>query len=212
MTQTTHLAQDVAPQTWRNGGGQTRELFTWPPDDESQASWQWDLRISVADITQDGPFSNFDGVTRCFAVVQGAGVALAFAERTLVQGMGDTPLVFDAAHAPACTLIDGPTVDLNVMVRSGEVSMKLIADNAAAVAISPHFGLFTRVSGTLRDGANQCVRLPAQCLFWDDAVVSGTQWHFEADTFDADPQGWWLGYVPATDEGSAEEVGTVESS
>src|SRR6218665_1188986 len=63
-------ANDVAPQRWKNDGGWTRELLAWPhPAD-------WALRISVADIEADGPFSAFEGVQRWFAVLAGAGVRL----------------------------------------------------------------------------------------------------------------------------------------
>jgi environmental stress-induced protein Ves len=61
-------------QTWRNGGGSTRELLAWP---EAGA---WQLRISVAEITRDGPFSAFAGVQRWFAVLRGDGVRLRLGE------------------------------------------------------------------------------------------------------------------------------------
>ena len=48
----------VTAQAWRNGGGVTRELLTWP------AAQAWALRISVADIERDGPFSAFPGIER----------------------------------------------------------------------------------------------------------------------------------------------------
>ncbi|WP_413880799.1 HutD family protein [Candidatus Aalborgicola defluviihabitans] len=64
-----HLA-DVAATQWRNGGGLTRELASGP----AGADWQW--RLSVAEVAADGPFSRFEGVTRWFAVLQGAGVVL----------------------------------------------------------------------------------------------------------------------------------------
>ncbi len=70
MTPVVICAGAVAPQAWRNGGGQTRELLAWP------AQGPWRLRISRADIDADGPFSAFPGVTRWFTVLQGAGVAL----------------------------------------------------------------------------------------------------------------------------------------
>ena len=53
---------DVMPQAWRNGGGQTRELLAWPHGAD------WSVRISLADIEADGPFSPFPGVQRWFAV------------------------------------------------------------------------------------------------------------------------------------------------
>ena len=106
-------AADVPPQPWRNGSGQTRELLAWP------AGPDWRLRISLADIESDGPFSAFPGVQRWFAVIEGAGVALALAagERRLTTA--SDALSFDGAEAPGCKLIDGPTRDLNLMLREG---------------------------------------------------------------------------------------------
>lgn len=62
------LAKDCPAMPWRNGGGQTRELLTWPA---GSAPDQWQLRISRADIDYDGPFSAFPGVQRWFAVLKG---------------------------------------------------------------------------------------------------------------------------------------------
>lgn len=106
-------AASVPPQAWRNGGGRTRELLAWP------AGPDWRLRISLADIDTDGPFSAFPGVQRWFAVIEGGGVALTFAgaERRLTPH--SAPLCFDGAEAPGCRLIDGPTRDLNLMLRGG---------------------------------------------------------------------------------------------
>jgi environmental stress-induced protein Ves len=99
---------DVAAQPWKNGGGVTRELLTWPNAND------WAIRVSVADIECDGPFSSFPGVDRYFAVLHGSGVRLAGLGEFRV---GDNAMCFDGALAPACVLIDGPTRDLNVMVR-----------------------------------------------------------------------------------------------
>lgn len=107
-------AADVPPQPWRNGGGRTRELLAWPPGPG------WRIRISLADIDADGPFSAFAGVRRWFAVIEGAGVVLSFSgddARRLTTA--DEPLGFDGAAAPGCRLVDGPTRDLNLMLRDG---------------------------------------------------------------------------------------------
>ena len=61
---------DLRPQPWRNGGGTTRELLVRP------AGHTWQVRVSVADVVADGPFSAFPGVSRWFAVIDGEGVAL----------------------------------------------------------------------------------------------------------------------------------------
>ncbi|MEK8052896.1 HutD family protein [Ideonella sp. DXS22W] len=108
------LAVDpVPPEPWRNGGGRTRTLFTWP----GGGGADWQLRVSVADIERDGPFSAFDGVRRGFAVLQGAGVQLQFGAQQRRLTVDSEPLHFDGADAPGCTLIGGPTRDLNLMLR-----------------------------------------------------------------------------------------------
>ena len=52
MNHTVALA-DVPAQAWRNGGGTMRELLAWPDASD------WQLRVSVAEIEADGPFSAF---------------------------------------------------------------------------------------------------------------------------------------------------------
>lgn len=119
------LADAVVPQAWRNGGGQTRELFAWPPGPD------WQLRISLADIEQDGPFSAFPGVERWFAVLEGGGVALLFAEGERVVSAGEPPLHFDGGAAPGCRLLAGPTRDLNLMLRGVEGRLQMDAQAPA---------------------------------------------------------------------------------
>jgi environmental stress-induced protein Ves len=106
-------AADLAPQAWRNGGGSTRELVAWP------AGPAWRLRLSLADIDAAGPFSAFAGVQRWFAVIEGAGVVLSLTDGERRLTPQSEPLCFDGACAPGCRLIEGPTRDLNLMLRGG---------------------------------------------------------------------------------------------
>ncbi|MEG1056294.1 MAG: HutD family protein, partial [Janthinobacterium sp.] len=46
---------------WKNGGGSTREIVCFPPG-AGMDSFAW--RISVATISQAGPFSAFAGIDR----------------------------------------------------------------------------------------------------------------------------------------------------
>jgi environmental stress-induced protein Ves len=57
---------------WRNGGGETREIISWPP---GQADFDW--RASIATVAQDGPFSAFPGIDRSITLLSGEGVQLS---------------------------------------------------------------------------------------------------------------------------------------
>ena len=118
----TIAADAVPPLPWKNGGGVTRDLLVDRPD------WRW--RISLADIDRDGPFSDYPGVERWFAVIAGAGVELAFGGRRLALRPGDAPLRFDGANGPGCRLLDGPTRDLNLLLRDGARGTMRRADRA----------------------------------------------------------------------------------
>lgn len=207
-------ADAVAPQAWRNGGGQTRELLAWPPGQD------WQLRISRADIAADGPFSAFPGVDRWFTVLEGAGVALHFLEpvaHTVTLHTGNAPLHFDGGAAPGCTLLDGATQDLNLMSKAGRSTMQIVQDNAPWTPSFAINGLYTAVRGTWRavhanatgtdagsDHASEdsAIALPAHTLLWCAAADSaaGARWTFVHDQLDisatSGTHAWWLGYTP----------------
>ncbi|MFL6626072.1 MAG: HutD family protein [Vitreoscilla sp.] len=155
----------AAPVPWKNGGGVTRELLRLPADGGDD----WTLRISVADIAADGPFSPFPGITRWFAVLEGAGVRLAFPERTLNVQRGDAPLCFDGADAPGCMLLDGVTRDLNVMVRHARAASLVTAASfldEAEPGTSPGFGFFALQPLALHGAGALPVEMPALSLAW----------------------------------------------
>ncbi len=97
---------------WKNGGGLTREVLKVPPD-----APMFDWRLSLASIEAPGPFSAFDGYQRTLVLVRGAGVQLDFGPhgQASLRAPGQV-VVFDGAWATSCTLIDGPSTDLNLMV------------------------------------------------------------------------------------------------
>lgn len=181
---------DVAPQLWRNGGGQTHELLTWP-DGEA-----WRLRISLAEIEKDGPFSAFPGVTRWFTVMQGKGVVLRFGSEARTLDAGSDPLQFDGAEAPDCNLIDGPTRDLNLMLRDGQGVMRPVHPGRSWAGGFAQRGLFTTVAGILVPEHGAPTPLPANTLLWQRGAIPGAL-RFEPDQIPSHPAAWWLGYTPA---------------
>lgn len=127
---------EVQPQPWKNGGGTTRELLAWP------AATDWRVRLSVAEVQTDGPFSRFDGVQRCFAVLCGAGVRLVVDGQAHVLTPASEPLTFDGGADTRCTLLGGATQDFNLMARGGDAvlqrlpaSMVLAASPATLQAV-----------------------------------------------------------------------------
>jgi environmental stress-induced protein Ves len=97
---------------WKNGGGMTREILREPAE---SAAFDW--RLSLATIDSPGPFSAFDGYHRTLVLVAGAGVELNFAQHgtSRLTTPGQT-VSFDGAWQTSCTLLDGTSTDLNLIV------------------------------------------------------------------------------------------------
>lgn len=130
---------DVRPTRWRNNGGWTRELVAWPRADD------WIVRISVADIERDGPFSAYPGVERWFAVLDGDGVALTHGDAAaMTLHPGDPIYRFPGEIPTYCRLLGGATRDFNLMVRRDRATATvspLPADAVATADWSGHFGV-----------------------------------------------------------------------
>ena len=170
---------DTPPQRWRNGGGVTRELLKWP------AQRDWCVRVSVADIEDDGPFSAFLGVERWFCVLEGAGVELTVSGTQTRLRAGDAPLCFDGGAATSCRLIDGPTRDLNLMLRGATGAMTLARHAEPWSPRAAMGGLFAAVAGRCHGTA-----LSAGTLLWFDSAPATLCFH--ADQATAAPAGWWI--------------------
>jgi uncharacterized protein len=97
---------------WRNGLGTTTEIAVEPAAD---GRFRW--RLSIADVTQSGPFSAFDGYDRIIAVIAGAGMRLAVDGRPRVLIDRDSaPHAFPGDAATDCVLIAGPIRDFNLIL------------------------------------------------------------------------------------------------
>lgn len=103
---------------WKNGGGTATDIAVSLAADGAVA---W--RVGTAAIGKDGPFSDYDGVTRTFTIVEGPGVHLDFAgagTRTLPR---DQPTRFAGAPAPFCRLCDDtPATAFNLLTGDGLAS------------------------------------------------------------------------------------------
>ena len=178
---------DVAAKPWRNGGGITRDLLAWPARDA------WQVRISVAEVARDGPFSAYPGINRWFAVVQGAGVVLHFADNARRLAPASPPLHFDGASAPGCTLIDGATLDLNLLVRhdAGRGEMIAVQPGVDWLSPAPLRAVFSVHAAELRVDGRPAAALPAGALACNTAAA-GEHWLLAAD--DRRLTAWWLSF------------------
>jgi uncharacterized protein len=115
---------------WANGLGTTSVIARWPDNDQ----WVW--RLSLADVVSDGPFSQLPGVDRFIAVASGEGMELTVGDLPPIRlTLASPPFGFDGGAVTTCALIDGPIVDLNLMVRRGtataSLEMRRLAPGAA---------------------------------------------------------------------------------
>ena len=161
---------EVAAQPWRNGGGVTRELLAWPTASE------WTVRLSVADITRDGPFSAFAGIDRCFAVLTGAGAWLGEPAQRLDRD--GAVVTFAGESAPDCRLVNGATRDLNLMVRrgaasgslrrlpAGEATVLFAAFAGASPSAAQLRGVFSVEGGVLQWATGASITLLPMSLAW----------------------------------------------
>ncbi len=113
MTVVVHRHTDAIVMPWRNGGGVTSELVRRP------TAGEFDWRLSMAEVSADGPFSTFDGLDRIIVLLSGRGMDLHMGEGGAVVELRP-PFGghrFAGEVSVDATLPAGPTTDLNLMWR-----------------------------------------------------------------------------------------------
>jgi environmental stress-induced protein Ves len=109
-------AADRVAVPWKNGGGVTRDVIVSPA---GAGMDDFDWRISIAEIASDGPFSAFPGIDRKLAVLEGKVALTIDGGAPVVLDRQAAPLDFQGERAIQADLVDGPSMDLNVMTRRG---------------------------------------------------------------------------------------------
>jgi environmental stress-induced protein Ves len=117
---------------WKNGGGITHEALRVPPSGDP-----FRFRVSVAHIDASGPFSEFAEYNRKMVLLKGAGIDLRFGDGVQkgLRKVGEL-LEFDGALAAHCELLNGPCVDLNLMVLKSDSAAVRIERFIESVAVS----------------------------------------------------------------------------
>ncbi|MGO8496260.1 HutD family protein [Rhizobium ruizarguesonis] len=149
-------AGDYKRMPWKNGKGETVEIAVFPPDASIN---DFDWRISMATVAEDGPFSIFPDIDRTLAILDGNGMVLDVdGSSPVLLTTASDPLAFPADVPVAARLEDGAITDLNVMTRRKGPTHTLIridVDGSKAVPLPPSTCLLLCHRGALsfrRDG------------------------------------------------------------
>ena len=97
---------------WKNGRGTTTEIYAHPPDLPN-----FDWRVSIAAVSDDGPFSSFAGYERHIMLLSGNGMKLEIAGQEAVILHPHQPFSFSGDANVTAHLTDGPVMDFNLIVR-----------------------------------------------------------------------------------------------
>lgn len=148
--------KDSPSVAWRNGGGQTTELVSWPPE-STMTNFDW--RISIATIAQAGPFSSFPGIDRSISLLEGEVVLLHW-PASAAQAAGEhalttvaQPFVFEGERAITATLCGASASrDFNVMVRRDTMAAQVLKHTHTATVQGEVQGMLLVVSGRWQVG------------------------------------------------------------
>lgn len=112
-------------EPWANGAGVTRVVLREPD------SADWQIRVSVAKVEHEGPFSELPGTRRTLVPLD-APMALQFPDDHTLHAARFGSLRFAGVPAPTGRLPEGPTRDFNLMLRAnarGEALPRTLLDS-----------------------------------------------------------------------------------
>ncbi|MEO7916806.1 MAG: HutD family protein [Dokdonella sp.] len=119
LTVTKIPAAECRRTLWKNGGGWTTEVAIEPAGAHLGGDFDW--RVSIADIEQDGPFSIFPGVERDLFMLRGNGIELNIDGSAQRLDRALQRIHFSGDSEVHCRLLNGATRDFNVMVRARSI-------------------------------------------------------------------------------------------
>jgi len=145
-------AADYRATPWKNGGGITQDVLLLPPGAGPE---DFDIRLSLAPIVADGPFSAFPGIDRHITLLGEAPLSLELGgDWRALQPM--VPFYFDGALKPRARLGGGPARAFNIMTRRGRWNAQVMPATGTVEPLlaAPDGGLVVlhAVSGTWQVG------------------------------------------------------------
>jgi environmental stress-induced protein Ves len=107
-------AADRKAAPWKNGGGITREILVMPPD-AGLSDFDW--RVSIAEVSSNGPFSLFPDIDRTLTILSGDGISLTIDGAEVALTTRSAPYEFPGDLPASADLLGSTVTDLNVMSR-----------------------------------------------------------------------------------------------
>lgn len=169
----------LAPVPWKNGGGSTTPIAVFPPDAGFD---DFDWRISLATIAEDGAFSEFPGIERTLALVDGHGMTLEIDGEAMLISKADPVAIFDGESRVLAKLNRGASTDFNVMTRTDrcyhQFGRRVLSGESKFVARAPVTVLFLAEG----DALEICSDQQRISMVRYDAVLldQGTTWTLDA--------------------------------
>jgi len=107
---------------WKNGKGETTELAI----SEGGTLENFDWRISMAKVVEDGTFSYFIGYLRNLILIDGKGMDLQH-DQSRVDRLGRVLsfATFDGGCDTVARLTSGPIIDINVITRASKYEVAI---------------------------------------------------------------------------------------
>jgi environmental stress-induced protein Ves len=156
---------------WKNGGGVTREIASYPAG-AGMNDFLW--RLSIATVAMDGPFSIFPGVDRIITLLEGPGMRLV-SEDGGIDHRFDQPLdpyAFPGEEIVQGIVLGGASSDFNVMTRRRDMRAFVGVERRPHTTANAAHGLLLAVAGgwRVRDehGGQDHALEPRQGLWWAD--------------------------------------------
>ncbi|WP_448212719.1 HutD/Ves family protein [Colwellia sp. MEBiC06753] len=171
---------------WKNGKGETIELAI----SQGGSLENFDWRLSIATVSEDGVFSDFSGLRRDLFLLSGDGIVLNHktADNHEFSQKLDNALdvaTFDGASTTYGQLIGGTITDFNLMTRQGSFVVITTSITAKQTVVLPESGLCfiypTTADASLVaiDNADDVTELKAGYLLIAEHGLAG--WQLNAD-------------------------------
>lgn len=156
MRMTLHPAESRRAAPWKNGKGVTREIAAFPVG-ATIDTFEW--RVSIADVSEGGVFSNFPDIDRLLAALDGTIRLQIGGEAPVTLIPGANPVAFAGDIPCRAEIPDGAARDLNVMTRRGCFMSRMtlaegdgvfrFPENASTIILVALFDLSVRIAETV---------------------------------------------------------------